>query len=97
MSKRELIAKNREAILALAAQYELEDVRLFGSVARGDDTPESDVDLVVRRKPGSDAFLLYEFVDLVKSLLGCRVDVIPEDPLMRPRLRRNILADAVPV
>lgn len=97
MSKRELVMKNREAILALAERYGLENVRLFGSAARGEETGESDVDFLVHRKPGTDPFLLYDFMELLKSLLGCNVDVIPESEQMRPRLRQNIMADAIPV
>ncbi len=97
MTKRELVAKHREAILALAARYDLEDVRLFGSAARGDEHEGSDVDLFVKRRPGSDPWLLYDFLDAVKLLLGCKVDVLHEDHLMRPRLRDSILREAVPV
>jgi uncharacterized protein len=97
MSKRDLVTKNREAILALAAKCGLENVRLFGSVARGDDTPESDVDLFVKRQPGSDPYLLLDFMDAMKALLGCKVDVLTEHNNIRPRLRESIFRDAVPV
>lgn len=97
MSKRELVALNRMAILALAARHGLEDVRLFGSAARGDEHAASDVDLFVKRKPGSDPWLLYDFEDAVKTLLGCPVDVISDAPLLRPRLRDDILKAAVSV
>lgn len=97
MEKRILVAKHREAILALAAEHGLADVRLFGSVARGDERIDSDIDFFVRRLPGSDPFLILSFKDKLTVLLGSRVDVITEHPLMRPRLRDNILADATPI
>ncbi len=73
------------------------DLRLFGSVARGEERPDSDVDLLVRRKPGSDPFLVFDFREAVSDLLKCKVDVIVEQRIMRPRLRQNILKDLVPV
>lgn len=97
MSKRNLVARHRDAILALAATHELMDVRLFGSAARGDEHGASDVDMFVKRRPGSDPWLLYDFQDAVQALLGCRVDVIADAPLMRPRVRSAIQRDAVPV
>lgn len=97
MKKRDLVAKHREAILALAAEHGLADVRLFGSVARGDERSDSDVDFFVRRQPGTDPFLILSFKEKLTALLGCEVDVITEQPLMKPRLRDNILADAIPV
>jgi uncharacterized protein len=97
MKNRELVGLHRAAILLLAEQHQLENVRLFGSAARGDDDSDSDVDLVVRRKPGSDAWLMYDFEEAVSELLGRKVDVIVEAPLMRERLLTNIRRDAVPV
>ena len=88
---------NRDAIFALAAKHGMTDLRLFGSVARGDERPDSDVDLFVRREPGSDPFLVFDFKEAVSELLRCKVDVIVEQKIMRPRLRQNILKDMVPV
>jgi predicted nucleotidyltransferase len=97
MTKRELVARHRREILALAEKYDLTEIRLFGSVARGDENSASDIDFLVRRKPGSDTFLLFDFKEEVSRLLGCSVDVIAEQKLMRPRFRDEILADAVSV
>ncbi len=97
MKKRDLVAKHREAILALAAEHGLADVRLFGSVARGDERTDSDVDFFVRRQPGTDPFLILSFKEKLTALLGCKVDVITEQPLMKPRLRNNIPTDATPM
>jgi hypothetical protein len=49
---RKNLAERREAILELARRYGASDVRVFGSVARGDNTEESDLDLIVRFEPG---------------------------------------------
>ena len=97
MTKRELVRTKRDRILALAEKYELTDVRLFGSAARGDEGPGSDVDIFVKRKPGSDAYLVFDFKEELEAILSCKVDVIVEQVLMRPRLRERILAEAVAV
>jgi len=97
VQKREIMVANRDAILALAAKHGMTDLRLFGSVARGDERPDSDIDFFVRREPGSDPFLVFEFKNALSALLGCKVDVIVEQKLMRPRLRDTILAEAVPL
>ncbi len=95
MTKRELLSKHRDAILLLASQHGAAEVRLFGSVARGEEDAESDIDLVIKRLPGSDPFATVDLQDALQALLGCKVDVLAEQPLMRPRLRERILRDAV--
>jgi len=83
----------RDDILALAEQYGAYNVRVFGSVARGDATPESDVDLLVNLPP---KFTLLKLSGLVRSLgelLGYKVDVASVDHL-RDAMRDAILEDA---
>ncbi|MEO8351670.1 MAG: nucleotidyltransferase family protein [Chthoniobacteraceae bacterium] len=95
MSKRELIAHHREAILALGARHGAVNVRVFGSVARGEDDERSDVDLLTRLNPGRGFDDLVRFHDAVEALLGCKVDVLTEHAGMRPRLRQHLERDAV--
>jgi len=100
MSKRELIAKHRDAILALAAKHGATDVRIFGSVARGDDDETSDVDLVCKftGKTGFAAFAQQnDFEEAVATLLSCKVDVVAEHEHMRPHFREEVSRDALPV
>lgn len=97
MSKRELVNSLREEILTVAGQHGLEDVRIFGSVARGDDDGESDVDFFARRIPGSDPFLVLGAKDVLSELMGCQADVLLDSSGMRPRLRRRIEADLQPL
>lgn len=97
MTKRELIAHHREAILALAAKYGATEVRLFGSVARGDDTPESDVDVLVKMLPGRSLLDMGGLLMDLRDLLGCKVDLISEHRDMRPHFRDAVLSEAVPV
>ena len=97
MSKRELIAKHRDAILALAARHGATDVRLFGSVARGEETAESDVDVIVKLQPGRSLLDLGALLMDFRDLLGCEVNVISEHEAMRPCFRENVAQDALPV
>jgi uncharacterized protein len=73
---RALVEANRTEIKALVARHKGRAVALFGSVARGDETRESDVDFLVEFEPGSSLFDLADLEDGLASLLGRRVDVV---------------------
>ncbi|EXI67764.1 MAG: putative nucleotidyltransferase [Candidatus Accumulibacter adjunctus] len=91
----ETLQAKREHILRLAERWGARHVRVFGSVARGDAGPQSDVDFVVNFEP--DRSLLDHgglLMDL-QDLLGCEVDVVDDDA-MRPRFRDRVLKEAVP-
>jgi hypothetical protein len=96
MGINELIADQKQQILALAAKYGAYNVRVFGSIARGTADETSDVDFLVNLEPGRSLFdlggLLYE----LQQLLGRRVDVVTPAGL-RPRIRDRVLSEAVPV
>ena len=91
----ELRAK-RELILRIAAGYGASEVRVFGSVARGEDDPESDVDFLVRLEPGVTLFRHAALTRELSAALGCKVDVISERGL-RPRIRDQVMAQAIPL
>ncbi len=97
VSKRELIHQQRSTILAYASKHGVSNVRLFGSVARGEATESSDVDFFVKLDSDRGAFDLLDFITELESLLRCKVDVLTEHRWMRDRLKQNILRDAVPV
>ncbi|MBM4124442.1 MAG: nucleotidyltransferase family protein [Nitrospira sp.] len=86
----------RGEILRIAARHGARNVRIFGSVARGEAGPESDVGFLVELEPGRSlldhAALLLE----LEELLGCRVDVATERGL-RTRIRERVLKEAVPI
>ncbi|MEI6500937.1 MAG: nucleotidyltransferase domain-containing protein [Armatimonadota bacterium] len=70
MTTRELIHEERDEILTLAARHKAKHVRLFGSVARGEDTPESDVDFLVEFEPDADLDDHIDLMDALTALLG---------------------------
>jgi predicted nucleotidyltransferase len=96
MGIRERLEERREEILRAAARYGASNVRIFGSVARGEAGPESDVDVLVDLELGRSlldhAALLLE----LEALLGCPVDVVTERGL-RARFRERVLREAVPL
>jgi predicted nucleotidyltransferase len=69
---------------------------VFGSVARGDDTEASDVDLLICLAPGTGLLGLGRLVDDLERVLGVRVDLVPESDL-KPDLRARVEAEAVPL
>ncbi|MBI5570486.1 MAG: nucleotidyltransferase family protein [Desulfomonile tiedjei] len=96
MNVNDLIQEKREDILQLAGRYGAANVRIFGSVARGQAGPESDTDFLVDMEPGRTLFdlggLLYE----LSEPLGIPVDVVPEKGL-RDHVRSNVMKEAVPL
>ncbi len=99
MSPSDLLAADRESILRLANLHGARNVRVFGSVARGDATEASDVDLLVEMEEGKsllDLVGLWQDLQDLQDLLGRKVDVI-SDGGISPYLRAKILAEAVPL
>jgi predicted nucleotidyltransferase len=85
----------RSRILALARARNLQNVRVFGSVARGEAMPESDIDLVVDPLPGWSALDVTELMFVLEQELGRRVDVAVIG--RRSKVIDRILAEAVPL
>lgn len=90
----ELLNEKRDAILQLAAFYGAVNVRIFGSVARGDNVPESDIDFLVDLEANRSLFDLGGLLMDLQELLGHPVDVTTERGL-RPRIRERVLRDVV--
>ena len=85
----------RDEILALAARYGAYNVRVFGSVARGDSTSESDIDILVDFADGASLYDLSGLWQDLQQLLGHSVDVVEDHPGLRERFRQRIVKDAV--
>lgn len=90
----ELLREKRDEILRIAARHGASNVRVFGSVARGEARSESDVDLLVELERGRSLLDHAALVIDLEGLLGRRVDVATERGL-RPRVREHILREAV--
>ncbi|HLB49594.1 MAG: nucleotidyltransferase family protein [Chloroflexota bacterium] len=89
----ELVQSKRETILQLAARRGARNVRLFGSVARGEAGPNSDLDFLVDLEPGRSLLDLGGLLMDLQRLLDRKVDVVTEAGL-RPRIRPRILKEA---
>ena len=89
-----LLREKREEILQIAARHGARNVRLFGSVVRGDADPQSDVDVLVDFERGRSLFDHAALMLELEALLGCKVDVVTERGL-RERIRDRVLKEAV--
>ncbi|MGE0132369.1 MAG: nucleotidyltransferase family protein [Blastocatellales bacterium] len=96
MSLLDLLKAKREIILELAARHGAHNVRVFGSVARGEAGPDSDVDLLVDLDKDRSLFDQMDFQQEIEDLLGRKVDVVTEQSIYW-LLRRRILKEAIPL
>lgn len=96
MSMQTEIRDKREDILRIAAEHGASNVRLFGSVARGDAGPESDIDVLVDMEPGRSLFDLGGLLMDLRDMLGRRVDVVTEGAL-HWYIKDRVLKEAVPL
>lgn len=90
---RVLVKSRREQVMAIAARHHASRVRLFGSAARGEDGPDSDIDLLVDFDQGSSLFDLIRMSRELEALLGRAVDVVSAGGLKSRD--RAILAESV--
>lgn len=91
-----LIKEKRKEILQITTNYGVENLRLFGSVARGEAGPDSDVDILVTLQSGRSLLDLIAVKQDLEDLLGCRVDVVTEAAIS-PYIRQRVLKEAVPL
>ena len=91
-----LLQEKKRAIIETAARHGAHNVRVFGSVARGEAEPQSDVDLLVDMEPGRSLLDLGSLHAELQELLGRKVDVVTEGGLYW-LLRRRILKEARPL
>ena len=96
MTPAELVKEKREEIMRMAASHGARNVRVFGSVARGEADEGSDIDLLVEMEPGRSLFDLGGLQWDLEALLGRRVDVVTEKGL-KSRIRARVFGEAVPV
>jgi uncharacterized protein len=91
-----LLKTHREEILAIARQHGADNVRVFGCVARGEASPDSDIDILVDLELGRSLLDHAQLQIDLEALLGRKVDVVTARGL-RPRLRDRVLQEAIPL
>ncbi len=96
MRPSEVLEKNREAVRALAARHRVANPRVFGSVARGDDREDSDVDILVDTLEETTLFDLGGLQHDLEILFQKRVDIATTRGL-RSRMKDRVLAEAVAI
>jgi uncharacterized protein len=88
------VRRRRHKIVAAAAAHGVSGLRVFGSVARGEDRPDSDVDLLADLPPGMSLFGLGRVQADLEAIVGTRVDLVPAEDLkpdVRPRAERDLV------
>ncbi len=96
MNFNELLKEKREEILRIAARHGARNIRVFGSVVRGEADERSDIDLLIELESGRSLMEHAALVIELEDLLRCKVDVAVESGL-KERVRERVLNEAVPV
>jgi predicted nucleotidyltransferase len=96
MGVKEILSRQRDEILQIAARHGASNVRVFGSVARGEAGAESDLDLLVDLEHGRSLLDHAALKIDLEQLLDLPVDVATERGL-KPRIREHILREAIPL
>lgn len=96
MSEFQKIQQKKKEILLVAQQHGIVNIRIFGSVARGDDNLQSDVDLLVDLEQGRTLFDLGGALIKLQNLLGRKVDIVTERGL-HWYLKEKIMKEAKPL
>lgn len=92
----QVLRDKREEILRISARHGAHNVRIFGSVARGEARPDSDVDFLVDMGPEHTPWFPGGLLMDLQDLLGCKVDILTEDAL-HWYIRERVLDEAVPL
>jgi len=96
MKIEELLKSKRQEILAIAARHGARNVRVFGSVARGEAKPESDIDILVEMEPETSLMDHVTLMQDLEDLLERKVDVV-SDRALHWYIRERVLAEATPL
>ena len=96
MSIESLLKAKRDEIIRIAAKHGGRNLRVFGSVARGEADDLSDLDLLVELEPGRSLLDHAALRRELEEILGCRVDVV-SDRGIKPRIRDRVLREAIPL
>lgn len=96
MNREEILQRLREHKRLLMETYGLSRLELFGSYARGEPSPGSDVDILVEYETAPGLFDFIRLKTALSNLLGLKVDLVMKDAL-RPRIGRRVLNETIPV
>ena len=96
MDAEQLLQARKKEIMQIAARHGAYNVQVFGSVARGEARPDSDIDFLVNLEADRSLLDLARLLRELQALLNCPVDVVTEAGL-RPRLRPKVLKEARPL
>lgn len=96
MTIEQILHTKRDEIEQIAAMHGASNIRVFGSVARGEAGPESDIDLLIDAGSETSSWFPAGLILDLEALLGRRVDVVTEAAL-HPHVREQILSEAVPL
>lgn len=94
--KANLVRSHKVEINELARVHGAKNIRLFGSVARGEETAKSDIDFLVETPTNRAMSISISLQEALEKLLGCKVDVAPESAL-KPHIRKSALREAVSI
>ena len=94
MQTEEILEKLREYKAEKAEVYGIETIGLFGSCARGEQLPDSDIDVCLKLKKAS-FFDRMSIKEELEKIFNCKVDVVSLGAMMRPLFRKNLERDAV--
>ncbi len=96
MNVEELLRHRRDEIRRITNKHGASNIRVFGSVARGEARPDSDVDFLVDAGPDASSWFPAGLILDLEELLGCQVEVVTEKGL-NPYIREHVLSEAVPL
>jgi hypothetical protein len=96
MTLEELLRERRDEVRRIANKHGASNIRVFGSVARGEAMADSDIDFLVEAGPQTSSWFPAGLILDLEELLGCRVEVVTEKGL-NPYIREHVLSEAVPL
>lgn len=94
VSLNEIVAPLRAQLPSLAEQYHVGSLGVFGSYVRGEQTPESDLDLLVTFEEAPDLIQFIQLENQLSDTLGVKVDLVMKSAL-KPRIGERILAEVM--
>ena len=96
MTPLELLKQKRDEIQRVASKHGAYNIRVFGSVARGEARPDSDIDLLIEKGPTTSSWFPAGLVLELEEMLGRRVEIVTETAL-NPDLRERVHREAIPL